>query len=235
MTMYSDDMKRELLARSFMFSQLPVVDLGNLAKFARFKKVAAREVVFHKAEPGQAMLVIVKGRVKLSTLSNGGREMIFGVLEAGEIFGEISLLDGQQRSATVTALVPTELLVIERRDFIPFLAHHPKVAIKLLATLATRLRVTDEMFEDTLFRSLPSRLAKRFLMLAGNYGEQTARGVKISLKLSQQEIGNLVGTSRESVNKRMRAWEDEGLITFSKGYVTLTNPERLEELTGILV
>lgn len=235
MTICADSVKCELLANSFMFSQLPARDLERLARFAKFKQVKAREVIIHKADRGNQMSVVVKGRVKLSTLSDEGKEMTFGVLETGEIFGEISLLDGQHRSATVTAIEPTELLVIERRDFIPFLEQHPKVAIKLLAILAYRLRLTDEIFEDTLFRNLPSRLAKKFLMLADKYGEQIPQGVKINLKLSQQEIGNLVGTSRESVNKQMRAWEDEGLIAFNKGYVTILKPDELEELIDLFV
>jgi CRP/FNR family cyclic AMP-dependent transcriptional regulator len=224
-------LKCDLLAKSLLFRQLQTDDLDKLARFSKFKLVKAKEVIFNKAEPGNQMAVIVKGRVKMSTLSEEGREMTFGVLEAGEIFGEISLLDGKQRSATITTLEPTELLVIDRRDFIPFLEQYPKVAIKLLSTLAQRLRLTNENFEDVLFRNLPARLAKRFLTLAENYGEQAETGTKITLKLSQQEIGNLVGTSRESVNKQMRAWEDEGILKFEKGYLTLLHSGKLEEFT----
>lgn len=114
--------------------------------------------------------------------------------------------------------------------FIAFLERHPTVAIRLLGTLALRLRLTNELFEDTIFRNLPARLAKRLLILADNCGQETAEGTRIDLKLSQQDIGNMIGTSRESVNKQMRTWEDEGLIRFRKGYVTITQPEKLEDL-----
>jgi CRP-like cAMP-binding protein len=230
---HTDSEKRELLLKSLVFSQLSAEDLDQLGKFAKSKRVAAKEVIFHKAEPGNQMSLIVSGRVKLSTLSEEGKEMMFGILEAGELFGEIALLDGEERSAAVTAIEPTELLVIERRDFIPFLERHPKVAIKLLATLAARLRLTDEMFEDTLFRNLPSRLAKRFLSLATDYGQETSAGVQIKLKLSQGEIGNLVGTSRESVNKQIRAWEEQGFISFKKGYITIKDSAALEDLSEL--
>ena len=227
---YSNVEKRELLAKSILFYQLPAEDLDGLVRFAKLKRVAAKDVIFHKADPGRQMSAILSGRVKLSTVSEEGKEMIFGVLGRGEIFGEISLLDGEERTATVTALEPTELLVIERKEFIAFLERQPKVAIQLLGTLALRLRLTNELFEDTIFRNLPARLAKRFLILAENCGEDMVDGTLIDLKLSQQEIGNMIGTSRESVNKQMKAWGQEGLIKFEKGYVTIVEQEKLENL-----
>lgn len=197
---------------------------------AKTRRVADKEVIFRKAERGNQLSAIISGRVKLSTMSENGKEIIFGMLGPGEFFGEISLLDGEERTATVTAMEPTELQFIERGDFIAFLECHPTVAIRLLGTLALRLRLTNEMFEDTIFRNLPARLAKRLLILADNCGQETAEGTRIDLKLSQQDIGNMIGTSRESVNKQMRTWEEEGLIKFRKGYVTITQPDKLEDL-----
>ncbi len=222
--------KRELLSRSILFHQLPVSDLDRLVMFARTKPVAAREVIFHKADPGRQLAAIITGRVKLSTVSKQGKEMVFGILGPGEFFGEISLLDGEPRTATVTAIEPTELLIIERRDFIAFLERHPSVAIRLLGTLALRLRLTNELFEDTIFRNLPARLAKRLLILSESCGEETSDGTRIRLKLSQQEIGNMIGASRESVNKQMRAWEEEEIVKFEDGYVTVTQVNKLEDL-----
>lgn len=230
MTALSDDAKRELLARSILFNQLPAEDLDQLARYAKNRTVAPREVIFHKAEPGNQLCAILSGQVKLTTVSSEGKEMVLGMLGRGEFFGEISLLDGEARTATVTAMVPTELLVIERRDFIPFLERNPKVAIRLLGTLALRLRLTNELFEDTLFRNLSTRLAKRLLLLADSHGEADNGGTRITLKLSQTELGNMVGTSRESVNKQLRAWEEEGLIACKKGYITLLTPHILESL-----
>lgn len=231
--MSTEDQKQKLLTKSFLFSQLQSEDLHRLVRFSKFRKVSPKEVVFHRADPGGQMSIISKGRVKLSILSDEGKEITFGILEVGDIFGEIALLDGEQRSATVTALESTELLVIDRRDFIPFLENNPKVAINLLSTLASRLRMTNEMFEDTVFRNLPARLAKKFLYLGEKYGNPMDGGTKITLKLSQQEIGNLVATSRESVNKQMRAWEEQGLISFQNGYLVILNAAALTSLTKI--
>ena len=222
--------KRKLLSQGALFSLLSEEDLDSLTHFTKHKRIPAREVLFHKSEPGNQMCLIVKGRVKLSTVSPEGKEMMFGILEDGDFFGEMSLLDGNERSATATAVTPTELLTIERRDFVPFLERHPRVAIKLLATLAARLRRTDETFEDTFFLNLPARLAKKFLALAEDYGELAGGGIRIGLALSQSEIGNLVCTSRESVNKQMRAWQEEGLIRCEGRHVTLLEPDRLEDL-----
>lgn len=226
----SDVGKRELLARSILFHRLPADDLDRLVAVAKTRRVADKEVIFRKAEPGNQLSAIIGGRVKLSTMSENGKEIIFGMLGPGEFFGEISLLDGEERTATVTAIEPTELLFIERGDFIAFLEHHPTVAIRLLGTLALRLRLTNELFEDSIFRNLPARLAKRLLILADNCGQDTAEGTRIDLKLSQQDIGNMIGSSRESVNKQMRTWENEGLIKFRKGYVTITQLDKLEDL-----
>lgn len=222
---------QELLSKSLVFRELLPEQADRLVKFAKTKRVEARETVFCKADAGQQMFAIISGRVKMSTLSEDGKEMVFGILGPGEIFGEISLLDGKERTATITAIEPSELLVIERRDFIPFLEKYPEVAIRLLAVLALRLRMTDELFEDTLFRNLPSRLAKKLLTLAKHYGRETGSGTEIGLKLSQTEIGSLVGTSRESVNKQMRSWEHDGLIVCKKGYITIRRPRELEALS----
>ena len=224
--------KRALLSRSVLFHQLPAEDLDRLVAFAKLKHVSAREVIFRKADPGNQMSAIISGRVKMSTVSEDGKEMVFGIIGPGEFFGEISLLDGEERTATVTAIEPTELLVIERRDFVPFLESYPKVAIRLLGTLALSLRLTNELFEDTIFRNLPARLAKRLLVLADNCGDETANGTRIGLKLSQQEIGSMIGTSRESVNKQMRSWEAEGLISYKQGYITIIDPDRMGRLAN---
>lgn len=226
--------KRDLLAKSILFHQLPAEDLDRLVAFAKTKRIAAREVICHKAERSNQLSAIISGRVKLSTMSEDGKEMMFGIFGPGEIFGEISLLDGEERTATVTAIEPTELLLIERRDFIAFLERHPTVAIRLLGTLALRLRLTDELFEDTIFLNLPVRLAKRLLVLADSCGQETAQGMRIGMKLSQQDIGSMIGTSRESVNKQMRAWEAQGLIKCEKGYITISRLDRLENLAASL-
>jgi len=231
MSIYTLEEKRDLLASSHLFRNIDKVDLEHLAKYTKLKSFKNREVVCRRGDLGTQMFLIASGRVTLHTDSDEGKELGFGFLNKGDVFGEIALLDGGVRTATVKAIEKTELLVIERRDFLPFLEKTPRAALQLLSTMAARLRSTDEHFEDIFFRNLPGRLAKKFLGLAENYGRETDKGIEIDLKLSQGEIGKLTGATRESVNKQMRAWEADGLIDCTKGFITIKDPDKLEELS----
>ena len=223
--------RRLLLSESFLFRNMPKDDLDKIVDFTKIRHAKAKEVIFRKDELGQQMFIIIKGRVSLSTSSASGKELNLGMLGEGEIFGEISLIDKKERTATVTAKESTDMLVIDRTYFIPFLKKNPEVAISLLKAMATRLRVTDQLFEDTVFRQLPGRLARKFLTLARDFGTEYNDGYQISIPLSQNDIGKMTSSSRESVNKQMRIWEDEGLIGFDKGYITINNPEALMSIT----
>lgn len=231
MALYTLEEKRDLLASSHLFRNIEKEDLAQLAKYTKLKAFKNREVICRRGDLGTQMFLIASGRVTLHTDSDEGKELGFGFLNKGDVFGEIALLDGGVRTATVKAIEKTEILVIERRDFLPFLEKTPRAALQLLSTMAARLRSTDEHFEDIFFRNLPGRLAKKFLGLAKNYGRETDKGIEIDLKLSQGEIGKLTGATRESINKQMRAWEADGLIDCAKGFITITDQEKLEELS----
>ena len=222
--------KQSLIAQSYLFRQVPEWQLKSLAQYAKTKMFKKREIVFRKGDLGSQMFIIVAGSVSLTTDSDEGKELTFGILGPGDIFGEIAMLDGGVRTATVKSIESTELLVIEKRDFVPFLEKNPKVAITFLSTIASRVRAADVLCEDNFFRNLPNRLAKRFLGLADNYGRETDIGTEISMKLSQGDIGKLAGASRESVNKQLKAWEHDGLISVCNGYITITEIEAMEDL-----
>jgi len=231
MATYTLEEKCSLLANSRLFSNIPIRTLESLARYAKTKNFKNRELICRRGDIGTQMYVIAKGKVTIHTDSDEGKELGFGFMNTGDVFGEIAMLDGGERTATVKAIEPTEILVIEKRDFIPFIEREPKVAVQLLTTLASRLRSADEHFEDIFFRNLPGRLAKKFLGLAQNYGHETDEGIQIELKLSQGEIGKLTGATRESVNKQMRAWESAGLIGCDKGLVTIKDPDALEDIS----
>jgi CRP-like cAMP-binding protein len=161
--------------------------------------------------------------------------VVFSILGPGEVFGEVALLGGTPRTATVTAIDPCELLIIDRRDFLSFLRGHPDVAINLLEVLAQRMKRVSEFVEDTLFLNLPLRLAKKLASLSRAYGQPHEQGLRLDLKLSQEEWGDLVGTTRESVNKQLRAWTEEGLITIDHGYIVIHDRSELEKLAGAVV
>ncbi len=133
-------------------------------------------------------------------------------------------------SATVVAIEPCELLSLSRRDLLFFLRRHPDAAIQMLGLVAKRLAGVSELVEDTLFLNLPIRLAKKLVHFADSYGEETPDGLRLGLKLSQSEWGDLVGTTRESINKQFRAWTKAGLLSVDDGYIVIRRLEELERL-----
>lgn len=227
--------RRELLAGISIFSSLSDADLDRLVELTTVKKLRAKQTLLHKGDDAIALYGVMSGRLKASAAGADGKEVVFGLMDPGEVIGEIALLDSEPRSATVVAMEKSELLCLDRRDFLPFLERHPRVAIELAAVLASRLRRLSGVMEDTLFLTLPSRLAKKILALAQAYGRETDDGIVIQLKLPQHELGELVGTSRESINKQLRAWVEEGLVRVDRGYITVCQREGLEELARFLM
>jgi len=225
--------KRDLLARVPLFSGFAARELDALVPAARAITVAARDEVFHKGDAGSQLYVVVDGRLKALTTSSEGDDVVFNVMGPGEVFGEMALLSEAPRSATVQAIERCELLVLDRRDLFAFLRRNPDVAVRMLTVVVERLVRVSELVEDIQFLKLPVRLAKKFVLFAERYGRPGKNGaVKIDLKLSQEEWGDLVGTTRESVNKQMREWGDEGLIEIDAGFVTLLRPEAFERLAA---
>ena len=139
----------------------------------------------------------------------------------------MALLDGEPRSATVTTMEKCVFLVIWRRDFLPFLERNPQASLKLLAALSKRLRATNDMVGGLSFLNLPARLARILINLGQQYGKLTAEGIAIGIKLSQEELGNLVGVSRESVNRQIRLWVEMGVLDYTHGNIILKNSDVL--------
>ena len=226
------DRKRELLAHVPLFQGFAPRDLDALVPAARSITVAARQELFHKGDAGSQLYVVIDGRLKALATSTEGNEIVFNVMGPGEVFGEVALLSESPRSATVRAIERCDLLVLDRRDFLAFLKRSPDVAVRMLTVLVERLVRVSEFVEDVQFLNLPVRLAKKLVLFADRYGHAQEGAVKIDLKLSQEEWGDLVGTTRESINKQMRAWGDEGLIRIDAGLVTLLRPEAIERLAS---
>lgn len=224
---------RELLSGHLLLDQLEPHELDRLMAFARTERYGANEVIFCKGDPGHSMMAIVAGRIKISSSSPKGKEAVLAILGNGEILGEMALLDGKPRSADATALEPSELLVLHRREFLPFLERNPKICIRLLVILSDRLRRTSELVEDRAFMSLPSRLAKMLLDLAHSDGREGPEGVRIEFGMSQGNLGALLGASRESVNKQLGAWQNEGLIRMGRGFLILRQPEDLARIVEV--
>lgn len=222
--------KKAILAEHFLLRHLPSEELDELVRHARVQNYAKGELILRKWSPGGGMMAVISGRVKICSVSFDGKEIVLDILRAGEIFGEMGLIDGGDRSADAVALEPSQLLILERRDFLPFLERHPQTCIKLLAILCGRLRQANGMIEDTVFLNIEARLARRLNHLAERYGEERPEGILIPLKLSQREIAALIGVTRESVNKQLRAWQEERYIQVDRGIITITDREAFEDL-----
>ena len=227
--------KLKLLAKVELFSNFSVKQLEAVSRVARTKTLQRREELFHKGDLGGEIYVVASGKLKVLTTSAEGDDVVFSILGPGEVFGEVALLGATPRTATVSAIEDCRLLVIDRRDFMSFLRADPEISVKLLSVLAMRLKRVSELVEDTLFLNLPMRFAKKLLSLSRAYGEKAADGTRIDLKLSQEEWGDLVGTTRESINKQMRKWTEAGIIRIDDGYLVILNPVELEKLAGALL
>ena len=227
--------KIEILSAVGLFQGLSEQELASVATLTTTRELASRNELFHKGDQGSQVYVVCSGRLKILTTSRVGTCVVFNTVGPGEVIGELALISGTPRSATVIAVEPCVLLVIERRDFLAFLRSRPEAAIRLLVILADRLRGVNEMVEDTLFLNVSPRLAKKLMSYAERYGERTSTGIRIDLKLSQEEWGDLVGTTRESINKQLRNWASEGMLSLDRGYVVIHQSEGLERIANQVV
>lgn len=227
--------KLKLLASVGLFSDFSAKQLEAVSLVARNKILQRREELFHKGDTSGEVYVIVRGKLKALTTSAEGDDVVFSILGPGEVFGEVALLGATPRTATVSAIEDCQLLVIDRCDFMSFLRTNPEVSVKLLSVLAIRLKRVSELVEDTLFLNLPMRLAKKLLSFSRTYGKEETDGIRIDVKLSQEEWGDLVGTTRESINKQMRKWIKAGIVRVDEGCVVVLNPVELEKLAGAVL
>jgi CRP-like cAMP-binding protein len=224
------DHDARLLGASELFGGLELRDRQRVARLCSRRRVAARQVVFNQGEPGREMFVVASGRLKISVISAEGKELSFFILDSGSIFGELALLDGERRSATVTAITPCELLVLHVDDFKRLLKDNQLIGLRMLSILAGRVRATSALYESSVFIEIPGRLASRLLELAGEYGVEADGSILIDLKLSQYELGTLINASRESVNKQLKTWQAQDIIAISGGRIEIREPELLEAL-----
>jgi CRP-like cAMP-binding protein len=219
--------------RETLLSGLSELDKKIILELCKRRSVRARTVIVSQGSSGRDMFIVESGSLKVSVLSGDGKEISFVVLGAGDYFGELSMIDGRKRSATVTAIKSSELLVLGRAEYEQLLRDQPHTATvfltRLLLTLTNRMRATDELYQDSVFLDVSARLAK-FLLGASVEDNRTGQGRRLlDVQLSQYELGTLVNASRESVNKQLRDWEEQGIVDVNKGKITLLNLERLQQ------
>jgi CRP/FNR family transcriptional regulator, cyclic AMP receptor protein len=218
------DRGRKLLEKCALFGSLDEKARRDIAAYAMPRNFTAGESICRLGDHGDSMMAVVIGTVRISRPTSRGKEIILADLRSGELFGEIALLDGKPRSANVAALTNCELMILERRNLIPFLERNPAACMKLMEILCARIRRSDERMSDIAFFNLPIRLAKTLL----NYQPDARAGAKLSL--SQSELAEMAGGTREKVNRCLRDWQRQGIIELKNRWTIIRKPEALQAL-----
>jgi CRP-like cAMP-binding protein len=222
--------KREALRSSPLFEAMQPSEVDEVLRMAAERRFRRGQTIFQKGDDGTSMMAVLTGRVRISAVSADGKEVTLNVINPGDVFGEIALLDGKPRSADASAVDDTLLLVLERRHVLPFLKSNPDLMLRLLAVMCDRLRRTSVALEELALFDLPARLARVLGQLAEDYGRPSPAGTRIDFKLSQRDLSTLVASSRESVNKQLRAWQKDGVLDLDGGYIVLRQPAVLKEM-----
>ncbi len=220
---------RGLLAQVPLFSGLNPGELDGLAALIRRHRYTAGEIIFHEGDAGMALYIIEKGEVKIVLGSAEGKEVVLSLLGPGDFFGDLALLDGEPRSADAVAMETSELLILQRQDFLRFVAEQPHVAVNFMAVLSRRLRRVDQLVHDAAFLDVRTRLVRRLLDLAQTRGQAGPQGVVIASRLTQSDLANMVGATRESINKWLGYCAEKGLVRHDRGRLTLLDIERLRK------
>ena len=212
-----------ILRKSSLFAGLSDAELAEVAACLVTRSFGKGVFIFHKDSPGQTLYIIESGRVRIFILSESGQEISLNVYGAGEVIGELGFLDGQPRSASAVALEPTVACALRREDFFQHLEDHPRLAVRLLEVMAARLRYTTAYAESLAFLDVNGRVAVRLLELGDRFGIQSARGggLELDLGLTQAELASWVASSRETVNKVLSTFRDQGLIELIGQRITI--------------
>jgi CRP-like cAMP-binding protein len=222
--------QRQVLRRSSLFARLGDGEIDAILAHAMVARHAGGDLIFAKGDPGNSMMAVLEGRIMITAPSQDGRQVVLTVMREGDVFGEIALLDGKERTADATAMTGCELLIVPRRSLLALLERRPDLCIDLLIVLCERLRRTNEQVEDLAFLDLEARIAKVLIRLAEENGRGRSGTAPVGVKISQRALGELVGGSRESVNKHLQDWKRAGIIAIEKGSIVIHDIEALAEL-----
>jgi CRP/FNR family cyclic AMP-dependent transcriptional regulator len=221
------DHKFAVLREHPIFRGLDTAALDQLYRHCNTRLVKRGGTIFSKGDPGNSLLAVIAGTVRIGVSSAEGREAVFNLIGPGELFGEIALLDGRERTADAVATTDCELLVIDRREFMPFLQSQPMLAMKIIDLLCTRLRWISDHVEQVVLPSLAGRLAKALVRLAERNKPAAAKG---KLTITQLELSQMVGMSRESINKQLRVWASRKWVRLERGGIVMLNKDALDEI-----
>ncbi len=216
-----------LLARIPLFAGLGPSDRDRIAALLQTRRYPRGEVIFHQDDVGSTLHIVAEGWVKIAATSVEGKQQTLAILGPGAFFGEMSLLDEEPRSADAIAMENCSVLTLSREEFLRYLQEHSSASLKLLTELCRRLRRADHLIRDTASLDVPGRLAAAILHLSEEQGRREAQAISIEVRLTQGELAELVGASRESVNKWLGVYTRQGLLRYDQGRLTVLNRDGL--------
>ncbi|MBI3989202.1 MAG: Crp/Fnr family transcriptional regulator [candidate division NC10 bacterium] len=218
------------LKRFDLFAGMSEEELKELDRISRMVVVKKGQPLYLPDDPGTSVFLLKSGRIKISRISRDGKEFILDIVEPGEIFGEMSIVDEGPQSTTGETLEDSSLCVIPKAEFQGLLQRRPDLAFKVTKLIGLRRKKIESRLEDLVFKDVPGRLATLLLQLARDYGVPDSRGILLRIKLSQREIANLIGASREMVNHTLTEFRRRGFIDLEGRRLIIIRQEALEQL-----
>ena len=221
--------EEEVVRRAPLFTALDEAAAASLRASMDAVKIAKGSILFKEGDDGEHLYIIIDGKLKLGTSSGDGRENLLSILGPGEMFGELSLFDPGPRTSTATAVTDAKLLSLSHEKVIPWLRQNPEVSLQLLTRLSQRLRRTNEAVGDLVFSDVPGRVAKALIDLGDRFGKTTPEGLLVNHDLTQEELAQLVGASRETVNKALADFAGRGWLKLDGRSVLIADVDRLSK------
>ena len=213
-----------------LFREFEDAQLQQIGQTAALRTYHKHEFIVREGDPGGTFYIILDGSVAVTRIASDGRETILSILKANDFFGEMSLFDSSLRSASIKTLSDVKVGVIDEKAFLDVLERSPKIARYLVTALSQRLRAANQLIAATTSQDIRARLASLLLNLSQSFGEKVDNGVKITLRLTNQEMANMIGTTRETVNRTLNRFWDEHLIDMRTSHVVVVEPEKLRSL-----
>src|SRR5215207_4138142 len=218
----------EVLARSGILQGVDPESADSLAKEMETIEARKGEIIFNEGEPGDSLYIVLSGKIKLGRRAADGRQNLVAIMGPSDMVGELSLFDPGPRTATATAVTDARLARLRKQALRPWLNHRPEIAEQLLRVLARRLRRTNDALADLIFTDVPGRVAKNLLQMAGRFGTRDGGVLRVTHDLTQEELAQLVGASRETVNKALADFASRGWLRLEPRSVVIMEVDRLQ-------
>lgn len=212
------------------FETMSEGDMEKVSQMVTDSYVKKKQPIFLPGDPSENLYLLKEGRVKITRIDESGKEFTLTLLEPGEIFGELGLFDDAPRETTAVAMEDSVICMMKRQDFENYAANKPELTFKLSKIMGLRLRQIENRIQEMLFRDVPSRLARLILRLIDRHPRETKRGIRLDIKLSQQELANLIGATREMTSSVLNSFKKEGWIAIESKFIYLLNRKALEKI-----